>query len=310
MNIKRQSFVLIVIYVAIAAIAFFAGQHLIGTSKNKKLPLIYQGALPSIGPLVTVQKIKVSYDGDTAIATLQQKDLDTITIGQKVVLYDDEKTTMPLGGKINRFTSENNQIKAFIELPEGTNTEFLSNIVGVITQELRAIQRLPLDILQTDKEGGKFIWIAQLDNAVALYKLIKHPITIGAHNGIYFEPQALHHAPEGLIIINPDNKINPDTHYMVTPAKIDAPLHNPIHQAWIDFELYRLEVQQARLIKQAEDCVNGVEREPITGDSSSGSSNSCGGNTDPNDIMFQVFQSLTQPADAGGGNACGSSCGQ
>lgn len=314
MSKLRQPPVFIIICVALVAVSFFAGQHFITASKNKNLPSIYQGALPSIGPLVNLKEMKVSYDTDFALAPINQEELEAIKIGQKVVLYDEDKNAMPLGGTVAGFTTEDGQIITLIQLPDGTNTELLSSTVAIITRELRAMQRLPLDIIQTNEDGQQFVWIAQLDNDVALYRLIKHPIEIGLQNDIYFEPKDLHKAPEGLIIINPDKKINEDKHYVVTRTKIDAPLHNPIRQAWGEFELYRLDIQKDALAQRVEDCINGANKAPTAGELSaaagSSSSSSCGGSSNPDDIMFEIFQGLTQGPD-GNGNACGSNaCGQ
>lgn len=310
MTKKHQPIGFVIICLTIIALGFWAGQRFI-TAPNHKKEHQYIGVFPSTGPLTIIKNLSVLYEGDFAIANIEQTDLNDIKIGKKVVLYDDESVAMPLGGTVHHFTTQNEQLNVFIKLPEGTNTEFLANIVGVITTETNASQRLPLSAIQTDQNDRTFIWVATQTSSTDLYTLKKKDITIGIQDDRFFEPRGFHQIPDGLTIINPDKKINTETPYDVLEEKLNAPLHNPIKQAWIDYELYRLEHQQIELKEIAEKCAQGTQ-EPQSGNTNISSASSCGTSANHHDPLFQAFQSLTQPDhDHSHEGSCGSnSCGQ
>lgn len=271
----------------------------------------YVVAPPHFGPLIKSQDINVTYNGETAYGYLPLADAANTNTGQDVILFDTEDYVLPLGAKISNVeTDENtNQSKITIKLPEGTKTEFLSPNLSIITLETKISKRIPLSALNTDSSGENYIWMAKPNEQNKIEKLTRQTIQKGLVGDEYFEETTNRVDTYDLIVINPDDKISSDKKYDLVAIELNAPIQNPIETAWTNFELNRLNEQQDRLNKIADDCRNGVytptdpSTEISTGFTNSGS---CGGSTtDP----LAIFNSLTNNAGSNGGSACGS-CGQ
>lgn len=296
----------------------------------------YIAAPPAVGPLVIMIELKARYEEpDKAIATIAETPAYPFEKNQKVALYDKEfESVLPLGGRVQFVNKENGQWTLYINLPQGTNTDLLADKVGVIVYESTSSQRLPLSALQEDKTGNNFIWLARKHpEQKGKFFAQKMPLTILHKNESFFEPDTFDLEVDDLVIINPDSKINEETAYRIFQDTLEAPILNPIEQAWTDYELARLEGQQKRLEQAYIDCRNGI-RPPAPGDITLPNGQTANTTpTDPaacgdpatlgRDPMADIFQSLiaqeepqntldnTMPAppnNAGGGcggNACG-----
>lgn len=281
----------------------------------------YVAVPSSYGPFIKVQKINVTFGNDQATALIEKNLAKDITAKQSVILYDkeDKNMAMPLGGVVKYTNNENGKSKIIIDLPRGTNTEFLSDIVGVITLQTINSQRLPLSALTKNKDNESIVWLAR-QNDDKKFKIEHHKIDKAQDNGKFFTPKQHTIGPYDLIITNPDKFIRTDQDYQVFVTKMDTPTLNPIDQARVDFDVYLFESRQAQLIQSAEDCANGRPKDGLTSlpDGSTSTASACGATTNENDIMFQIFQSLTTPNNGTEGNgvnqgACGqvsASCGQ
>lgn len=285
----------------------------------------YLAAVPSFGPLIKTQEITVTYQGDTATGTLTDDQAAPIQRGQAVILYDKEGFTLPLGGKVERIQPLEGITQGYnihITLPEGTQTQYLLTEPDIIIQETTASKRLPLTAIQTDEDGISYIWIASpkskdSDKKTTKMGIRRQNIKAGLSDTLYFEEAGHIIEAFDFVLLNPDSKIRANREYNIFMTDINAPLHNPIRQAWIDYELYKLEKQQAELTQIAEDCRNGKgsPRTAQQGDvtlpdgSTTPSAGSCGntsGGTDP----FTIFNAIIN-GNASGASACGTaSCGQ
>ena len=279
----------------------------------------YLAIHPHFGPLVQTQKIKVTFDDEKDLATgsLNSEDLEKIRTKQKVVLYDREDITLPLGGEVSHIDKTTNTIT--ITLPEGTNTSYLAAELDIIIRETVGSKRLPLSALQTDKNGETYVWIAKQNEEQNQFQVQRQTITKGLHDSNYFEEDGHTIQAYDLVILNPNKKIRSDKNYNVVFTEFSAPLHNPIHQAWVDYEVYRLEEEQRIMAKQAEDCFNGVSAPAIPDSPEAGaatvpgsvaSRNCAGGNTpdDPLHVFNSLMKIINEGTIEGGGSACGS-CG-
>lgn len=274
----------------------------------------YVAAPSSYGPFIKVQKINVQYDIDEATALADKNIAKDIRQKQRVVLYDKENKNiaMPLGGVVKYTNNENGKRKVVITLPEGTNTEYLSDTVGVITLQTINSQRFPLSSLTKNKEGESIIWIAR-QNENNQYQMHAHKIEKADENGVFFIPKERSVGPYDLVINNPDKFISADKNYDLFITEMDTPTLNPIDQAKVDFDVYIFETRQAQLIQNAQDCANGRPKDGVAtmADGSTSSTGSCGSTTpSEDDIMFQIFQSLTTPNSGSGSSTGTGACGQ
>lgn len=298
---------LIVVGVAVLAGKYFAEkkrpltkeQLLAKETEKTRQKADYFAASPHFGPLVQTQKITVEFDNDSTYGYLGQEQAKQVKNNQQVILYDKKGAVLPLGGHISTIDmiDDSNISKITISLPEETNTEFLSNDLDIIVFETISSKRLPFSALQTDKSGKDYVWVIEPQDNKS-YTVRQQYIEQNFSDAIYFDPGRKVRYND-LVILNPNEKIRSGKNYNIFVTKLDAPLHNPIKQAWGEFELDRLKKQQIHLKKIAEDCLKGV-RSPNTGDVtfSDGSrgptgKNSCvstGAETSP----FTIFESLIQ----------------
>lgn len=272
----------------------------------------YLAAIPSFGPLVQTQTITVQYQDDIATGLLPPEQAAKIKEKQPVILYDQEGYTLPLGGTVTTIQPEAGQTKITISLPEKTNTEFLAPQVNVITLETIASKRLPLAALQKDNNGEYYVWLAYADENAGVRRVKRLSIKPGLSDSFYFEEDGHVIDTYDLIILNPDDKISSDSKYDIFITEMPAPLHNPIKQAWIDFELYRLQKEQDDLTEQAANCRNGLNLETLQPAPATGGGSSCGftGTTGGAPIdPFQIFNITPENSTA---PSCGNniSCGK
>jgi len=280
----------------------------------------YIAAPSSYGPFIKVQKVKVKYNGDEATAMIEKELATDIKAKQRVILYDkkNKDTAMPLGGVVQSNNSKDGKRKVVIALPDGTNTDYLSDTVGVITLQTINSQRFPLSALKENKEGDSIIWLARqthAQNGKIQFKMEAHRIEKADKNGQFFTPKERTVGPYDLVVTNPDKFIRADNNYDLFVTKLDTPTLNPIDQAKVDFDVYVFETRQAQLIQAAEDCANGRPKDGSTTlvDGSTSVIKTCGANPNQNDVMFNVFQSLKETNSRPGSGACSqtaSSCGQ
>ena len=293
----------------------------------------YLAAAVSFGPLVQTQEISVEYDNekDSADGFLTLQEAKAVKARQDVILYDEDGNTLPLGGHVETIkTIDEFTVKVTISLPNETNTQYLLKQPEIIILETTASKRLPLSALQQDKTGGEYIWTARPQENKTTYKITRRYIEKRLFDKDYFEI-GREIGVYDLVLLNPNQKTRSDKSYNILVTELNAPLHNPIRQAWIDYDLYRLEKQQEQMIQAAENCRKGINADgsPVvskgscgggggetTGNSCGGSaSTSCGGGTaDP----LAIFNSLLEinkndSSSSSGSGACGNSsnsCGQ
>ena len=209
----------------------------------------YQAALPDFGPLMHMKEITVEYPSDqpdTAIGYIKQEAEDKVNVGQDVILYDQEDYVLPLGGQVAKIEEENDQYKVTISLPEGTNTEYLSKDLEIIVFKTITSKRLPHSAVQTDSNGETYVWVAYTDPAdEPAHKIKKLPIDIGITDPDYFEERTHKIEAYDYIVINPEKTLQSDKSYSFAFVELDAPLHSPTKQAWIDYEIYKYNANQA-----------------------------------------------------------------
>lgn len=264
-------------------------------------PSGYLISMPSYGPLIRLQNIDVIFEGDKAIGTLPNAETAAVATPQKVVLYDKSGFTQPLGGQVTAVKAAENEgiTKITIQLPEGTNTDLLLNEPDIITMETIASKRLPKSAIVTEADGETYVWIAtptaKDKTAFTIQKLY---IKTGLDDLDYFEESGFKIKSSNLIVLNPDDAIDGGKTYRFKQVEMEAPIHNPIQQAWVDFEMNRLKLQQQEMQKTADNCgkaniVTGDSTTPA-GETNAPASDSCGadlleGATDP----FAIFNALT-----------------
>lgn len=263
----------------------------------------YEISIPHYGPLILTQEIDVTFTGNVATGYLPQSDMDQITKNKKVILFDKQGYALPLGGEVRSIRpQENDTSKIVILIPKGTQTELLNDKLSIIKREEIGTKRLPNYVLQRSEDGNFYVWRATQEADNATFKIKKTPIKILLRNEKYFVEAGRQIGSRDYVVINPDNALSEEKSYNFKIVDFNAPLHNPIKQAWIDLKLKNDREQQAILIQAAEDCANGVAKQDSidindvkTGDSSSadgsGSSSSCGSpfqGTDP----FLIFQNM------------------
>lgn len=248
----------------------------------------YTAINPNYGPIVTTESIKVTYGEDVAFATVPEEIVDKIKIEQKVILLDKEDYVLPLGGKVTAIDGQ----KVTIKLPEGTETTLLNDRLFVMTNVFHNVKRIPLSAVTQNEDGTPVVWIATPNDKG--YDVFQQPVSndTSAQNEALI--QVNHRVSiDNLVIINPNDKLSEDYQYTIDIVEFNAPLHDPIRQAWIDYELYRLDEQQQRMIKAAENCRTGG-KPPTEGDMSaenSSTSASCGDPILPTDPM-EIFQEI------------------
>ncbi len=326
---------------AVIAVAIFTGKYLSETSlkintntenENSAQSTIeqenreaferadYIAAPPTFGPIIKTIPLDVEFQKNQAVGFLSLESFSQIKHRQDVILFDKEAYVLPLGGEIIGIepNDDTDQQKITIQLPEETNTEFLASTVEIITLETLASKRISLEALQQDTNKKDFVWIAynEEENATAFNKVRRLYIEIGQSDRDYFEENG--HKIESFdpIIINPDDKIKSDKKYDIFATEIAGPMHNPIRQALIDYEVFRLEAQQEELQKIADDCANGkkaliLKPGALTLSDGTQTGSGCGqASNAPTDPMA-IFKALTSGNDSSGsGCASSTACGQ
>lgn len=264
----------------------------------------YVATPPTFGPIVQTTPLIVSYHGqDQASGNISQDQAQIIEERRPVILYDQDSYVLPLGGVVTAIKNTSDiEYTINITLPEQTNTEFLSNNVDVITKETVASKRIPLSALQ-EQSGLTYVWIVDQnnENQNTLEKLF---INIGLSDEEYFEEDGEKIESYTLVVINPNDKIKADKEYKIFKTELAGPLHNPIRQAWMDYELNRLEQEQQAMLQIAEDCKNGKKAlilDPGSTTTADGSAKLGGcGQSQTTDPMLQIFNSLTTTNNSGG----------
>ncbi|MEM6812576.1 MAG: hypothetical protein AAF549_08950 [Pseudomonadota bacterium] len=112
------------------------------------------------GPLVITQDLSVTFSDkqDLAFAAVSDDSYKKFELHQNVILYDQNKSVLPLGGKLSLVRKHDKGADIVITLPKETNTNLLSDKVSIITRETLASARLPISTLQKDDDGNHFIW--------------------------------------------------------------------------------------------------------------------------------------------------------
>lgn len=294
--LKIASIALIVI--VIISLCFFVAKN------EENVHKIYEVARPHYGPLVKLKEVELQYIGNIANSFLSTDESKSISVGQKVVLYNGEEETLPLGAKVIAVKPDEKQTKIIISLPFGTKTDLLNEKANIITYEEIAAKRLPLSALQRGEDGSLYVWrVGKKEDQshlqensepsdVSFEKILIKDIT---ENEDYFvEPSSLI-KPMDFIVLNPDDKLDNDKNYQAQIEEFKAPLHNPIKQAWVDLELKKLADQREKDKQAYLDCIarnapklQGGEMSNADGASSS---SSCGSSFNPNN-PFEIFQNL------------------
>jgi hypothetical protein len=287
-------------FIVLGALFFRSDSMLTESNPQEIVTNQYLVATPHYGPLTQTQEIRVAFDQDQAVGTLSNETAQNIKQNQKVILYDKEGYILPLGGKVESILTNNGKKRITIKLPLGTNTALLATDLDIITLETIASKRLPRSAYIQDNANDKtstYVWIAKLStknkDSANIYTLEKLEIDLGLTVLDYFEESGYKIHSSDLVVLNPDSKIKENIPYSLKVTKLNLPLHNPIKQAWVDFEINRLNKQQAELTERAENCGKAATGN-ITATSGANSlpqSESCGTDFDGTD-PFAIFNSL------------------
>ncbi len=331
MNNWARYFLFGLLFLVLSMGGFFMGQSFVKTSSDTDKQITeetqisentnsdYLAANLSSGPLIQTQEIHVTFSEDSATGSLKLEDPEKIKTGQAVILYDKDGIVMPLGGVISKVQEEsNNELLIKIDLPAGTNTDFLLTEPEIITLETNGSRRIPLSALQTEENGNSYIWIARADIEKKAYTVTRQYIEKGLSGNNFFDP-GYDIDTYALIILNPDKNIRSNRKYNIEIVELNAPLHNPTRQAWIDYDLYRLEKEQEELLKIAADCDKGLPPAPVSGDQSplkgdengncGDTTNSCGDSANDRTNPLAVFNALQKQSEGVGACSSSPSCG-
>jgi len=277
----------------------------------------YVASLPTFGPLIRTQPIQVEYQIDQALATLPNDQAEEIEIGQPVILFDNEEYILPLGGAVNNIEENDQETTITVKLPEGTHIEYLSPHMEVITMETMAAKRVPMSALQKSKTDQDYVWIVdESEDGTPKATLKRAYVDVGLKNEDFFIEGGDDIESFTYVVLNPDDNIEPDKEYSILKTEISGPLHNPIRQAWIDYELFRLDAQQAELTQIAEDCRNGrkslvLSPGALTLEDGTQTGSGCGQTTvSPALQQFQIFNSLVNGGGDSSNCASSAACGQ
>lgn len=318
----KKILALILIAVVMGSFGFYLGKKLKHKLQNQPQPTVEQKEIkkdnklykskyelikPDIGPIIQTLDVDVEYSQNIAKFNITAEDIPKLRLNQQVILIDDEGFILPLGGKIIKLT----ETEGVIELPEGTKTEFLNSTLTIITEEVSNTKRLPLSLFQADENGEGYIWVAQPEGDG--FRINRQYIDIkNSFKSVSFVEIGYKISLSDLIVFNPDNKIKSNRLYEMTEIDLERPLLNPIRQAWLNYERFRIEEFDNKQREITENCYKGIPHpdvQPNTGDASyePGSSEACGGSIaarDPMDIFNEILNRGTN-----GGSACGGGCG-
>ena len=326
----RQFATITVLFVVLILIGLLARNYLEGTDLSSVSTPVktteddqrlfkkadYIAALPHFGPLIHTQDISVTYADGKAMATLDNAEDSKIRGGQKVILFNQKHEILPLAGKVEIVDGEH----IIIALPEETDTALLSPDLQVITLKTVGTKRIPIDATLQDDEGKTYVWIAESGENRHSKRIVKKQfVDTNLKDDHYLDPGFSINAMDW-VILNPDDKLSADKKYRIAETKLDAPLHDPVRQAWGEFELRRLEDQQEELLQRYLNCKNGVPNtyEDVAQGTASlpdgSTSSSCGASEEILNDPVAIFNSLINNLDnANGDSACGnvsSACSQ
>lgn len=279
----KNKFILIIVLTVIGSV--------LGLLKFQKVTdtLSYSAAQPSHGPFIKLMNVEVSFTGNIGSAIIHEDQAQFVKRRQKVVLYDQEGNTLPVGGEVRSLKNASSKTKVTIFTPVGTKTDLLKRQVSIITNEINNRKRLPISALQFDDDQAH-VWRAKKAEEDK-YKIEKVVINIAFENETLFVTESTYLSSKDFIIINPGKNLSDGKKYKINIIDLDLPLHNPIKQAWVDFEMNLLKQEQVDLQKTADECGKAKTGDANNANSTSGG-NSCGTDiqsTDP----FVIFQNLT-----------------
>jgi hypothetical protein len=283
----------------------------------------YMAARPSSGPLIFVQGMNVSYEnGHHATGILLKEEAEKVRTGQDVVLYDQEGYTLPLGGQVSEIEPQGDKTKITFHLPEGTNTDLLLNHVNIITGILPVPQRVPKSSVLMTKDAQSYIWVATPNRVSPLndnttYTLDRRNVERRVADADYVDIEV--DLAEGeLVVIEPDTKIKEGKKYEIFEVVLDAPIQNPIRQAYMDYKNFEYEEWLREAERLYQECLAGNQPQipadsPLRGMASlpEGTTNyTCPANNvnrplTPEEILNSLLNGNT------GGGGCGTpACGQ
>ena len=276
---------------------------------NKLYKSEYELIKPDLGPIIQTLDVDVEYIENTAKFNITNEISPKLRLNQQVILIDDEGFILPLGGKITKLS----ETEGVIELPEGTKTEFLNSTLTIITEEISNTKRLPLSLFQEDENGDNYIWMAQPEGEG--FRINRQYLDIeNSFKSTSFVEIGYKVSLSDLIVFNPDKKIKSNRLYEMIEIDLERPLLNPIRQAWLNYERFRVEEFDKKQHEITENCYKGIPHpdvQPNTGDASykPGSSEACSGSIaarDPMDIFNEILNRGVNGGGAcGGGTACG-----
>lgn len=221
----------------------------------------YIAVMPSSGILIFTQGLDVSFDEENDIATgyLEESKAALLQNNMEVVLYDLEGVTLPIGGYVSAINKEDGKFKVFIKLPDDTDESFLMPFVNIITNTPDVPQRLPLSALQKEGNSGQeYVWVTRKTDKKGKFRVEKIYIESGLANEQYFNVSRNLNEGE-FVVVDPDKNFKPDREYNIAMADLGAPASHPIRQAWVDYEMNRLEELRIELEQIYADCVNGIK---------------------------------------------------
>ena len=277
-----------------ALIILGAAKFLLPSLSNLNAPTNYLAAPPHYGPLIVTMPAKATFKDQQGEIMLSGELAPHVSLYQNVILYNQDELILPLGGRIEKIEDG----KAIMSLPEQTQTDLLSENVRVITFETIGSKRVPLTALQEDENGKLYVWVLEEENN----NVRRYDLEIAQQDDNYFVEKAHDIRSRTHIIINPDNKIKAGKEYDIQKTTLNAPLHNPTKQAWIDFVRSNFEAEQEELRQRAQACRDGTlqeETDPKYGvapDGSNVAEGACGLPAGYEEGMtpLDIFKSLTE----------------
>lgn len=326
-------FVIIVFFILIAGLGAFKFKDNLSSLKFLNSPSLsdeekqqqqissamYHFSSSSQGALIRLIEIDITfYPNNWASAYITPEQSSEVRANQQVVLYDKFNNTMPIGGLVKMLREQGDKIELAIGLPNITDANLLSNKASIITYDVGASIRFPLESLQFDKNINPFVWTAEKTEKTGIYlaKKIWVDNPVMGTNG--FIPGRV--VPKkSLVILNPDEKIKEGETYKMAQLPYEPAPRNPILQASFEYERARQKQIKVDLMNKYRDCISKSKKEnaqlreitkslrPDKGSATSSSAGSCAqaatidGKVDP----MAIFNDILSRQPAGSPSNCG-----
>lgn len=250
------------------------------------------------GYLVKTIPITLQYLPNSWARSIVTPDIaEKLRMNLDAILYDKQNIVMPLGGKLRVIRpTDDGQYELAISLPLDTKTEFLSTDSRLIVTDAMNISRYPISALKKDINENYYVWTVKPTDDKGKYTTEKiwlgRPF-IGDDYFAFGDASLMNKT----IIIEPDDKIKNNKTYDMALVQFDAPLKNPIKEAYKDYKDYMLNDKFDEMRKKADECRKGLTTIDPNNPVNKPSTSSCGAGPlpGPNEIFQTILNKQAIP---------------